>query len=48
MAAIWLRVSDPSQHTENQLPGLQAWAERRGLEVVVIYQVQESAGREPT
>ena len=44
-AAIWLRVSDPSQHTDNQLPTLQAWAERRGLEVVHIYQVQESAWR---
>ena len=44
-AAIWLRVSDPGQHTGNQLPDLQAWAERRGLEVVRVYQVQESAWR---
>ena len=44
-AAIWLRVSDPGQHTDNQLPDLLAWAERRGLEVVRVYQVQESAWR---
>ena len=42
-AAILVRVSDPGQHTDNQLPDLIAWAERRGLEVVVIYQFQESA-----
>ncbi len=42
-AAILVRVSDPDQHGENQLPDLQAWAERRGLEVVVVYQFQESA-----
>ncbi len=28
-SAVWLRVSDPGQHTDNQLPDLQAWAERR-------------------
>ena len=38
-AAIWLRVSDPGQHTENQLPDLQGWAERRVLEVVQVYQL---------
>ena len=43
--AIWLRASDPSQHPENQLPDLRAWAERRGFEVVKVYQVQESAWR---
>lgn len=42
-AAILVRVFGPGQHTENKLPDLQAWAERRGLEVVFIYQVQESA-----
>lgn len=41
--AIWLRASDPSQHPENQLPELRAWAERRGFEVAAVYQVQESA-----
>ena len=41
--AIWLRASDPSQHPENQLPELRAWAERRGFEVVNVYTVQESA-----
>ncbi len=42
-AGILLRVSDPGQHTDNQLPDLIGWAERRGLEVVVIYNFQESA-----
>ncbi len=37
------RVSDPGQHNDNQLPDLLAWAERRGFEVVVTYQFQESA-----
>lgn len=41
--AILLRVSDPSQHTENQLPELQSLAERRGLEVAKVYELQESA-----
>ena len=44
-AAIWLRVSDPGQHTENQLPDLQAWASRRALDVVQVYELQESAWR---
>ncbi len=42
-AGILVRVSDPGQHTDNQLPDLIGWAERRGLEVVVIYNFQESA-----
>jgi DNA invertase Pin-like site-specific DNA recombinase len=41
--SIWLRASDPSQHPENQLPELKAWAVRRGFEVVQVYTVQESA-----
>ena len=41
--AILLRVSDQSQHTENQLPELKALAERRGLEVAKVYEIQESA-----
>jgi DNA invertase Pin-like site-specific DNA recombinase len=41
--SIWLRASDPSQHSENQLPELRAWAERRGFDVVKVYTVQESA-----
>ena len=41
--AILLRVSDPNQHTENQLPQLEALAERRGPEVVKVYELQESA-----
>ena len=44
-AAVWLRVSTGQQHAENQLPGLQAWAARRGWEVVKVYEVQESAWR---
>ena len=42
-AAILVRVSDPGQHGENQLSDLQAWAERRNLNLAVIYQFQESA-----
>ena len=44
-AALWLRVSDPSQTTDNQLPGLEAFAERRGVDVVRTYPVTESAYR---
>ena len=44
-AGLLLRVSDPGQHADNQLPDLQAWADRRGLEVVQVYQFQESAWR---
>ncbi len=42
-AAILARVSDAGQHSENQLPDLIAWAERRDLAVVATYQFQESA-----
>ena len=41
-AALWLRVSDPSQSTDNQVPALEAFAERRALEVVKCYRVTES------
>ncbi len=44
-AGLLLRVSDSGQHTENQLPDLQAWANRRGLEIVQVYELQESAWR---
>ncbi len=44
-AGLLLRVSDSGQHTENQLPDLQAWASRRGLEIVQVYELQESAWR---
>ncbi len=44
-AGVWLRVSDSGQHAENQLPDLQAWASRRGLEIVQVYELQESAWR---
>lgn len=42
-AGILVRVSDPGQHTDNQLPDLVAWAERRGMTVMVTYEFQESA-----
>ncbi len=43
-AAVWVRVSDPGQHTGNQLPELRGWASRRGLEIVKVYELQgESA-----
>ena len=42
-AGLLVRVSDSGQHTENQLPDLIAWAERRGLTVVLTYEFQESA-----
>ncbi len=44
-AAIWLRVSDSGQHAETQLPDLEAWAQRRELEIVQVFQLQESAWR---
>ena len=44
-AAIWLRVSDQGQHIENQLADLEAWAEHRELDLVQVYQLQESAWR---
>ncbi len=44
-AGILVRVSDPGQHTDNQLSDLLAWADRRGLDVVATYQFQESAWR---
>ena len=44
-AGVLVRVSDPGQHTDNQLTDLQAWASRRGLEVVQVYELQESAWR---
>jgi len=43
-AALWLRVSDPSVQTvENQRPELEAWAQRLGMEVTKVYQVEGSA-----
>ena len=44
-AAIWTRVSTTEQETANQVAQLEKWAEQRGLEVVKVYQVQESAFR---
>ena len=42
-AAVWARVSGHGQETENQLRQLHEWAARRGLEVVRVYVVEESA-----
>ena len=42
-AALWIRVSDPGQHADNQLPDLRALAHRRSLGIVQIYQLKESA-----
>lgn len=36
-------MSDPGQHTDNQLSDLLAWADRGALEVIVTYLFQESA-----
>jgi len=42
-AAIWARVSTTQQETENQVVQLRAHAAQRGLEVVEVYRVEESA-----
>ena len=42
-AGILVRVSDPGQHTDNQLSDLVTWAEHRGFKVVLTYEFQESA-----
>ena len=43
-AALWVRVSDPDNQTiENQIIPLKTEAERRGLEVVQVFKVGESA-----
>ena len=42
-AALWLRVSTGEQHAENQRPDLEAWAARRGTEIVKVYEISESA-----
>lgn len=44
-AAIYSRVSSGEQDAENQNLALSQWAERRNLEVVAIYQEEESAWR---
>ncbi len=47
-AGVWLRVSDPGQHADNQLPDLQTWASRRNLEIVQVYELGVGlAGRPP-
>jgi len=44
-AALYLRVSDPNQHTENQLPPLKAYCQSRGWEMAGVYSENESAWR---
>ena len=44
-AAIYLRVSTTEQEPANQLPALEALAQRLGAEVVGIYQENETAWR---
>ena len=43
--AIYIRVSDPSQHAENQLPALRSWVSQRGYEVAEVYTETETAWR---
>ncbi|MGH7705054.1 MAG: recombinase family protein [Candidatus Dormibacteria bacterium] len=38
-AALWLRVSSSDQDANNQRPALEALAERRGWEVVTVYEL---------
>ena len=45
-AAIYVRVSTDDQTYENQLPHLQDWAARRGMEVTGIYAENASAWHE--
>ena len=42
-AAIWARVSDPNQETENQVAQLYEWAQSRQLEVAKVYRAAASA-----
>jgi len=43
--AIYLRVSDSSQHTGNQFPALKDWVSQRGYEVAEVYEETETAWR---
>ena len=42
-AAIWARVSTSSQHTDNQVAELRAWADTLGLAVAAEYVTEDSA-----
>ena len=44
-AAVWARVSTDEQETANQTAALRDLAERRSLEVVQTYTMNESAWR---
>ena len=44
-AALWVRVSHPTENVSNQILALQEFTARRGLEVVNIYNVEASAFR---
>jgi putative DNA-invertase from lambdoid prophage Rac len=41
--AIWARTSTTDQETENQMAPLWDWARARGLDVVKLFEVQDSA-----
>jgi putative DNA-invertase from lambdoid prophage Rac len=42
---VYLRVSTSQQDTDNQAIALTEWAERRGFDIVTVYQEEESAWR---
>lgn len=42
-AALYVRASTNEQQTDNQLPALEDYAERRGFEVIRIYSENETA-----
>jgi DNA invertase Pin-like site-specific DNA recombinase len=42
-AAIWLRVSTDEQHAENQRPALEKFCTHHGLDVVKVYELDDSA-----
>jgi len=45
-AAAYIRVSSARQDSGNQLPGIRAWCESHGYELVEIYEESESAWRQ--
>lgn len=44
--AIWARVSTTDQHAEKYLPELERWAAARGVNVVKVFLVEDSASNE--
>ena len=45
-AALYLRCSTEQQHTDNQLPALEAYCQARGYEIAEVYRENESAWRD--